>query len=173
MARLTHRHENHRGLIPDDQLGDGSGFDQEYPFELPYAPGIVIELTNRSGVTIQPGDVVIYPDPSNDDAFTVTSISALATSGVGVIIGNHPVYNGSNGKVFTAGLLNSSNFQRGSNFNVNGSNLTRGRYVYTALSRTAAENAAIGEGAFGQVMRSGTNPVIYLWGHTRRSDGFQ
>lgn len=147
-GRVTHRHSMHRGDLPFDQLG----------------PGITIELTNTSGGTVVPGDVVVF-DPANDDAFTTTSTSALASRGIGVVVGREAVPNGSNGHVFMAGLLNGSNYNlNGSNLRVNGSSLTRGHYLYTGLAKSAWAQATRTSGAFGQVVRAGTNPVVYLWG---------
>lgn len=106
---------------------------------------VVLNLTNQSGGTRSPGDVVVI-DAANNEAFTVSSTSNYATSHLGIV--DETIGIASNGRVVVSGYAR--------NVKVSGT-ATRGEWLYhSSTQATGVGGAAIGTGAFGQFLKGGT-----------------
>jgi hypothetical protein len=118
---------------------------------------VIVPLTNKSGGSVAPGDVVIV-DTANNDSFTTTT-SANSVQQIGVA--QETIANNASGRVLVAGYAPL--------VNVNAS-VTRGRYLFThTVAKQAAESATYGAGAFAVVLTSGATPTACLFGATAQS----
>jgi len=114
----------------------------------------VIEyMTNQSGVTLVEGDVVVSDGSNNDSITTQAGVTSAKVVGV---VQETTLYNGSNGRILTHGYA--------PRVNVNGSNVTRGHFLFTGAAKAAGTNSARSEGAFGIIRTSGTSPDATIFG---------
>lgn len=175
MARITHLNVNHRGSDGFEMDADDLGYDNgvsgltatdiqaaldELAAGIP--PRRVVDLLlNKSGGTVNAGDVVIL-DSANDNAFTTTTTAALETS-IGVVE-SASIANNANGWIVTYGYAPV--------INTNSVSITRGRYLLTSTgAKIATGSATRVPGSFGQVLGTLANPDAWIWGQGDPSGG--
>lgn len=108
----------------------------------------VLNLTNQTGSTRSPGDVVVL-STANDESFTTSASSNYATTQIGVV--DETIGIGSNGRVVVEGYAR--------NVNVGVNTVSRGHWLYQSTSAGIGVGSAINPpiaGAFGQVLKGGT-----------------
>lgn len=108
----------------------------------------VLNLTNQTGSTRSPGDVVVL-STANDESFTASASSNYATTQIGVV--DETIGIGSNGRVVVEGYAR--------NVNVGVNTVSRGHWLYQSTSAGIGVGSAINPpiaGAFGQVLKGGT-----------------
>lgn len=117
-----------------------------------YGRQVVVPLTNKSGGSVAPGDVVVI-DTSNNDAFTTTT-SAGSTVTIGVA--QETIASNASGRVLTAGYA--------SLVNVNAS-VTRGNYgkTHTVAKQATDAGASRVAGTFCQFLTGGTTPDAMIY----------
>ena len=123
--------------------------------EIAYGPAFssVASLTNKSGGTVNAGDVVII-DPANADAFKTTTTAAEEQT---VMVVQETILANATGIVATSGgvLI----------VNTNSVSTTIGHYLFTSTgAKIATASATRGPGAFGQVISGGADPEAIIWG---------
>jgi hypothetical protein len=173
--RVTHLRINHRG-------DDGGEFNAD---DVPFTPAgtisstnvqaaieevsgdvnaagmsVIVPLTNKSGGTVNAGDVVIV-DTTADECFTTTTTASLETS-IGIALAT--IANNGVGDICVYGYVPV--------VNTNSVSVTRGRYLFTSTgAKQATGSATRAPGAFGQVLSTAANPNAWLWGVADQSGG--
>lgn len=122
------------------------------PYDFVRDRHMVVSLTNKSGVDLIEGDVVVT-DLDNDDAVDVTSTIDLSSRTVG--IAQEEIPNGSNGMILIGGYAR--------RVNLNGSNVPRGWYLHTSNIKTAYGKAARGAGTFGEALTDDADPSAFIF----------
>jgi len=113
---------------------------------------LIAVLTNKSGGSVDEGDVVVV-DTTASDSFTTTTTAAKESS-IGIAL--ETIANDATGRVMLAGIAHPVTV---------GASVTRGHYLYTSSVATEATGSATRTaGAFGQFIQSGTTPAAWIWG---------
>lgn len=118
-----------------------------------------VPLLNNSGGALVLGDVCILDTSGTERAVTTTS----AASTKKVYIAAESIASGATGKFYSGGY--------GELANVNAS-VSVGDYLFThTVAKQASGSATYGAGAFGVVLKAGTSPSVWLFGHTAQTVG--
>jgi hypothetical protein len=113
---------------------------------------IIAVLTNKSGGTVDEGDVIVV-DTATSDAFATTTTAGKETS-IGIVL--ETIEADADGRVLLAGVADLVS---------TGGSVSRGHYLFTSSTpKEATGSATRAAGAFGQFLQSGTTPRAWIWG---------
>lgn len=116
---------------------------------------IVLNLKNKSGQSVNKGDVVIL-DSSEAASFSATGSAGLSTDSIGVVINPTQIVNDGNGLICIAGYIPQINLISGANLG--------DTFSLSSTAKYGIPHATIQTGDFGQVLEAGTTPQAILWG---------
>ncbi len=116
----------------------------------------VAVLTNKSGGTVNYGDVVVL-DNTNANGFTTTTTGALSTRGLGVVLEVGGIANNANGGIAIGGWVPRVNLNTAS---------TVGQFLktHTVAGQATPHSSPQVEGDFGVALSASATPAAMLFG---------
>lgn len=122
---------------------------------------IALSLTNKSGVDVQRGDVVVLGS-NTAESFISASGTALSTDTIGVVLDSFGIANNSRGLIAVGGYIPQINLISGSALG--------DTFGISAITHRAIPHATVLPGDFGQALGIGTTPSALLWNNIQGAE---